>query len=220
MVLDITDHRRAGDALQASLREKEVLLKEIHHRVKNNLQIIASLLNLQMESIRHDEDRQLLLESQQRIRTLALIHEKLYGSKDLSRIPFKEYATDLCTTLVRSFHAGNISLIFHLDDAHLAIGTAIPLALILNELLSNAVKHAFPGGRPGHVTVSLDSSPRGQFRLAVTDDGVGFPDGLVIEHSTTLGLQIVSILAGQLGGSVALSRDGGTSIAISFAEMG
>jgi PAS domain S-box-containing protein len=216
---DITERIRADEALRDSLREKEALLKEIHHRVKNNLQIIASLLNLQMETITSEEDRQLLLESQHRIRTLALVHEKLYGSRDFSRIPFKEYATELCTTLLQALPVGNISLSFDFEEVHLALSTASPLALILNELISNAFRHAFPGGREGHVTVSLAADASGHLELSVADDGVGFPEALGFEHATTLGLQMVSILAGQLHGSVALHREGGSRVTISFSDV-
>ncbi|HPS78969.1 MAG TPA: PAS domain-containing protein, partial [Thermoanaerobaculaceae bacterium] len=215
---DITGRKRTDEALRASLREKEVLLKEIHHRVKNNLQIIASLLNLQMDSIRDETDRELLIESQQRVRTLALIHEKLYGSNDFSRIPFRQYATELCTAMLRGLQAGNVTLAFDIEDVPLAIGSAIPLALILNELISNAIKHAFPGGREGHVTVSLARNGSRQLVFSVRDDGVGFPEALDIEHAGTLGLQIVSILAGQLRGHVTFGREGGSRVTVSFTE--
>ncbi len=211
---------RAHEQIAASLREKEVLLKEIHHRVKNNLQIVASMLNLQAGAIKDEATRAPLMESQNRVRTLALLHEKLYGSRDLSRIPFGDYLMDLAKSLASSFgaQAKGVSFRFDLDEVRLGIGTAIPVALITNELLSNAFKYAFPPGRPGRIAIVLRTAGGGMFELAVEDDGVGFPEGLDYEHTESLGLQLVCILAKQLGGSLDVRRRGGTRFALTFEE--
>jgi two-component sensor histidine kinase/CheY-like chemotaxis protein len=208
--------------IQASLKEKEILLKEIHHRVKNNLQIIASMLNLQAAALRDEADRAPLIESQNRVRSLALIHEKLYRSQDLAKVPFKEYVSDLASFLVRSFQSlsASVDLDLDLEEVHLGVTTAIPLALILNELLSNALKHAFPGGRKGRIRVVLRTTAPKTYGLAVRDDGIGFPAGLDFRKTESLGLQLVCILTEQLGGEVELRRQGGTHFEVTFEDPG
>ena len=178
-VWQILQQKRARDQLRSSLDEKEVLLKEIHHRVKNNLQVVSSLLNLQSGYVRDQNDVEMFRESQNRIRSMALIHEKLYQSGNVSLVDFPQYARSLATTLFRSYRAGegNVSLEVDFGDVSLGIDAAVPCGLIINELLSNALKHAFPAGRGGKVTLGLRAQG-GMMRLTVKDDGIGFPRGV------------------------------------------
>jgi PAS domain S-box-containing protein len=215
---DVTELIDARQRLRAALEEKEVLLKEIHHRVKNNLQVIASMLSLQAASIQDEASRAQLLESQHRVRTIALVHEKLYCSKDFTRIPFRTYAEELASYLHHSLAktGGQVVLDCQIDDVEIEVSTAIPLALILNELLSNALKHAFPDGREGRVTLALSQAPEGPYEFSVADDGVGFPAGLDFRSTESMGLQIVTILAQQIGGVLAMRRDGGTTFVLRF----
>jgi PAS domain S-box-containing protein len=217
---DITERKRAEERFSTSLREKEVLLKEVHHRVKNNLQVIASLLNLQAGSAIDDRCRDALRDSQNRIRTLALIHEKLYGSGDLAEIPIKEYVQDLTSSLFRSLapDAESISLHFDVADVLLDINAAIPVALILNELISNSLQHAFPAGTEGEISVTLKPSSARLFRLTVKDTGVGMPEELDFQNTESLGLQLVRLLTKQLDGSIELDRSNGTQFTIVFSE--
>jgi len=219
---DLTESREGEERLRASLREKEVLIKEIHHRVKNNLQIIASMLNLQTGCISDDYSRLALHDSQNRIRTLALVHEKLYSSGDVAQIAVKDYIRDLTSSLFKSLTAVSPSVALRLDlvEVSLDLDAMIPLALILNELLSNSLQHAFPDGRAGEIAVVLGPTSTSRLELVVTDDGVGFPEKLDFRHTETLGLQLVCLLTTQLGGNIELERNGGTVFAIEFPESG
>jgi two-component sensor histidine kinase len=176
------------------------------------------MLNMQMSSIKEEADRVPFLESQSRVRAIALIHEKLYGSEDLARIPFDDYVADLVSSLRSSFREEACRVTFELDlkPVRLEVGTAIPVALILNELLSNVLKHAFPKPRQGRVRVSLLRREDNRCELAVADDGAGFPARLDLEHAGTMGLQIVSVLTRQLGASIELRRQGGTCVVLTF----
>jgi len=187
IVRDITDRRRAEELIQASLREKEALLREIHHRVKNNLQITSSLLRLQAGAIENPEARQLFAETQHRIRSMALVHEKLYQSTNLSSIDFGDYIRTLGELLFKSFAAdpSRIHLTVSGDEVLLSIDTAVPCGLIVNELLLNALKHAFPEGERGEIVVSLADGGDGWCRMSVRDDGVGLPDDMLSESSGT-----------------------------------
>lgn len=215
---DVTLRRQAAAELVASLRDKEVLLKEIHHRVKNNLQVISSLLNLQSRAVTDPDALELLRDSQSRVRSMALVHEKLYGSSDLARIDFAEYAQSLTAQLLRTYaqQADSVALHIQADGCWLDIDTAVPCGLILNELVSNALKHAFPGGRPGEIRVALRQAGLGRFVLQVDDDGVGLPPDLDIDHSPSLGLQLVHTLADQIGGALSVDRMAGTSFRLAF----
>ena len=215
---DITERKQAEERLRAALREKEVLLKEIHHRVKNNLQIIASMLNLQLGGLTDPAVREPLLESQNRVRTLALIHEQLYGSRDLTRIPARTYLAELVHAVHQSFAspAGRVRLELDLEDVELEVDTAIPVALISNELLSNAFKHAFPDGREGRLEVSLRRVGNGRLELCVADDGVGLPPDLDFRTTATLGMQLVMALTTQLQGRIELHREGGARFLLEF----
>ncbi|MBK8027563.1 MAG: PAS domain S-box protein [Chloroflexi bacterium] len=213
---DITERVHAEEQLRDSLQEKEVLLKEVHHRVKNNLQIIASLLRLQSGNTDDPRTIAQFQDSQNRIRSMALIHERLYRSTDLSTIDFGPYLRDLTGHLMQSYRdqANRIRLRVEVDKTQLDIDTAISCGLLINELVSNALKHAFPEGRPGTIGVQMRSTEGNRHELVVWDDGVGMPEQK--SKPNTLGLQLVSSLARQLRGTVEFSAEGGTQIIVSF----
>jgi two-component system, sensor histidine kinase PdtaS len=203
--------------LRASLSEKEMLLKEIHHRVKNNLQVISSLLSLQMGQQADAPTLEALRESQNRVRSMALIHEKIYQSKDLSRVDFGEYIHSLAQYLFGSYRANTdqVKLTIEVDPVALGVDAAVPCGLILNELISNALKHAFPNRRNGEICISMKRLD-GEIFLQIQDDGVGFPQGMEIEDTPSLGLQLVTTLVSQLDGTLELSRQPGTRFIIRF----
>jgi two-component sensor histidine kinase len=215
---EIDGRKRVEGQLKASLKEKEVLLQEIHHRVKNNMQVISSLLNLQSGYVEDPQALEVFQESQHRVRSMALIHEKLYQSENLAQIDFGEYIRSLVTSLSRSYsaRAGDITLDIRADDVPLGIDTAVPCGLILNELVSNALKYAFPDGRAGQVRVELTADDDRRVTLTVGDDGVGFPEGLDFRGTTSLGLQLVNTLVDQLEGSIELNNGRGTEFKITF----
>jgi PAS domain S-box-containing protein len=215
---ELAQRRQAEAHLTASLREKEVLLKEVHHRVKNNMQIVSSLLELQSDVI---DDAALLAQfrdSQDRIRSMALVHETLYQSQDLARLDLARYIHTLSAQLVQSYNIDpqRITVRIQVEPVVLDIDQAIPWGLILNELLSNAFKHAFPQSYAGEVHVELHADTAQQATLVVRDNGVGFPDDLDFRHTESLGLQLISMLTEQLQGTVALERAGGTTFTLTF----
>ncbi len=218
---DITERKRAEEAIQASLREKGILLREIHHRVKNNMQVISSLLNLQAEHIADADARRMIKEGQLRIRSMALIHEKLYRARDLSKVEFASYIQSLTMHLFQFFGVDpeQVRLEFDLEDVRLDINTAVPCGLLLNELVSNVLKHAFPGGRKGTLRIRLRREKDGSVELRVADDGAGFPEGLDLRRPGSFGLQIVDLLVGQLEGTMELDRENGTAFTIVFREL-
>jgi PAS domain S-box-containing protein len=217
---EIAHRVRAEGELKQSLREKEALLQEIHHRVKNNLQVICSLLNLQSGSTTDPESFQMLRESQDRVRSMALIHEKLYRSQDLAKVNFGSYLRDLTNHLMRSYRteSNGIQLKITADDVPLSIDKAVPCGLITNELISNALKHAFPAGPNGEIHVSLRSEPDQRLVLSIADNGVGLPADYDVDSAETLGLQLIQVLAGQIDGKARLhSEEGkGTEATITF----
>ncbi len=216
---DITQRKLSEQLVHASLREKEVLLKEIHHRVKNNLQIISSLLNLQSRYGTDDGALELLKESQNRVKTIALIHEMLYQSSDLAQIDFTEYIQGLTANLLRSYGGPKgVEMRVSGQGIRLGLDTAIPCGLIINELVSNSVKHAFPGARGGIVRVNLSRNSAGEFILEVSDNGIGFSSEKDIFSVDTLGLRLVRNLTEQLSGRIALDRQAGTKFLITFQE--
>jgi len=219
--LDITERKLAAEALRASLQQKELLLREIHHRVKNNMQIISSLLNLQLRNIADERVVEMFKESQRRIRSMALVHEKLCQSQDLANINFPEYVQALLAHLFQSYqiNSDHIQLKMDLEDISLNIHTAIPCGLILNELVSNSLKHAFPAGKGGEIEVSLHRTPDNNFLLRIKDNGRGFPEGLDFRNTETLGMQLVTMLVNQLDGSIELERKEGTTYRIIFGEL-
>lgn len=217
-VRDISERKRAEAQIEQSLHEKEVLLKEIHHRVKNNLQVITSLINLQTEQIEDGKMRDVFRESQNRIRTMALIHEKLYQSQDLARIDFGEYVQNLVNMLLRSYRSqgAGVEVVYLVDGVWLPVDTAVPCGLILNELVSNCLKHAFVDGRRGCVTIQLHTLPNGEYQLAVADNGVGIPPDYDQKMSTSLGMMLVQTLVAQLAGTISVSGEDGTTVTITF----
>ena len=216
---EIAERARAEEQITASLQEKEVLLKEIHHRVKNNLQIISSLLSLQAKKVEDSQALEIFQESQDRIRSMALIHEKLYQAPDLARIDFGEYIHNLSAHLSQAYSASTraIALQVQADDISLAVDTAVPCGLMLNELISNALKHAFPDDGPGQVRIELGTDDEHQCMLKVSDNGVGMPPDLDLNTTGSLGLQLVNALVSQLGGTIELDNDNGTEFKIVFA---
>jgi len=213
---DISDRKAAEEAMQASLREKETLLKEIHHRVKNNLQIMSSLLNLQTQHVHDPEALEALRVSVDRIKSMALIHDKLYRSKTLSSIFFPVYAGDLARDLIGAYAVGKaVVLNLDVDPASFGIETALPLGLIINELVANSLKHGFPGEEGGMITIGLYMDGD-HGTLMVSDTGIGFPEGTDFRETQSMGMQLVMILVEQLDGTVDLQRGKGTEFRITF----
>jgi two-component sensor histidine kinase/PAS domain-containing protein len=212
---DVTDRKRS-ERFKQSLQEKELLLQEIHHRVKNNMQIISSLLNLQSFYVKDPQYMQLLKECKNRIQSMALIHEKLYKSESLTSIDFNTYITDLVNTLFRTYNVNPEDISLHIKgDISLEIDTAIPCGLIINELVSNALKHAFPHGK-GEITIIFQSIGE-NVQLVVKDTGVGLPEDVDVTSSESLGLRLVTILArDQMGGEITVNRNNGTTFCITF----
>lgn len=202
---------QAEQNIKTSLTEKEVLLKEVHHRVKNNMQVISSLLNMQASY--SDDPRVVAMfhDSQNRIRSMALVHERLYQAADLAHINFNEYLGDITANLMRSYRGGEVRLVTKIDDVQLDIDTAIPCGLIVNELVSNALKHAFPRNdgsqraRDAFVSVRLRINDTGNIELAVCDNGIGFPQDIDYRQTDSLGLQLVTTLVLQVGGTLDLA---------------
>jgi PAS domain S-box-containing protein len=217
---DISDRKLAEEAVRASLEEKTVLLKEVHHRVKNNLQIISSLLSLQVNRTQAAEAQDTLRDTQSRIRSMALLHEALYRSGSLARISLPQYVDSLCAQLwhMAGSVAPRVRLEHRVDAVSLPLDQAVPCGLIINELVSNALKHAFPAGRSGSIRVAAKVQPDGLLTLAVADDGVGLPPGRDPRNSDTLGLQLVFMLAAQLQAVVDIACEGGTEFRIAFAS--
>ncbi|TAL30362.1 MAG: PAS domain S-box protein [Spirochaetes bacterium] len=216
---DITGRKDAEERLVASLREKEIMLKEIHHRVKNNFQVIISMLNLQERTINSPEVREHFNDSRNRIRSMALIHEKLYQSRDLSRIDFSSYINSLTGELFRSAARGDVPPpSVDCEQVNLTIEQAIPCGLIVNELLSNAFKYAFPRGltRRGFVRVSFHNLPDDTLELVVSDNGIGLPVDVDLSKTKSLGLSLAPLLVQQIDGTIELSREGGTTYTIRF----
>ncbi|MFO1484484.1 MAG: PAS domain S-box protein [Verrucomicrobiaceae bacterium] len=218
---DITERVQAETRMEQSLREKETLLKEIHHRVKNNLQVISSLLAMRADTVRDENARTLLQESQHRVRAMGMIHERLYQTDTLARVDFGEYVRQLTGFLHRNYAAtsGHVQLSVEADkDVMLNIDTSIPVGLILNELVSNAFKHAFKDGAPHRLEVRLHRVAEG-FSLSVTDDGPGLPAGFDIAQSQSLGLELVDTLVAQIKGHLTISSQGGTTFRLDFNEL-
>jgi two-component sensor histidine kinase len=219
MIEDITERRKVEDKIKASLLEKETLLKEIHHRVKNNLQIIPSLLRLQSRQISEPIALAACKESQNRLQAMALIHEKLYQSSNLAKIDFQEYIKTLVQELLRSYeaHKRTIAFTVKVNQLSLAIALATPFGLIINELVSNSLKYAFPETLGGQIFIGLQEALRGQFIMIISDNGIGLPKDLDFRHTSSLGLQLVCRLTKQLNGTIELDRSQGTKFKIVFA---
>lgn len=208
--------------LSGTLREREVLLQEVHHRVKNNLQVVSSLINMQVRKLEDGASRSSLQECQTRVQAIALIHEKLYQSSDYARVPFSDYARSLASNI---FHATGVSpdsieLELVIDDLELPVDKAIPCGLLLNELITNALKHGFSEGRSGTIRVELGPCGNGRLALAVIDNGVGLPPDLDLRNSDSLGLQLVGTLVEQLDAQLQIQSTAGASFRITFPAGG
>jgi len=217
---DISLRREAERRIEQSLREKEALLQEIHHRVKNNLQVVSSLLGLQSRQVADEEIRRAFRESQNRVHSMALIHERLYQSKDLSEIDCQEYADQLVGHLFRSYGVSlsRVKLEMSFGGERMPMALAVPVGLILNELLSNCLKHAFPQGKEGKVTVTLQRLEGGRLMLQVADDGVGLPKNANLWNARSLGLRLVRILSEQMGAELEIRSEQGTCTELVFRE--
>ena len=220
--IDITERKLAEAQIQSSLREKEVLLQEIHHRVKNNLQVISSLLDLQSQQIEESAMLEVFRESQNRVKSMALVHEKLYQSKNFAKINFAEYTESLTNYLFKAYelHSGNVTLELDIEEVTLNIDTAIPCGLIINELVSNALKYAFPDSRTGKISISLHSDRHKHFTLIIKDDGVGLPINWDFKTVKSLGLQLVKVITKQLKGTIEIDRTRGSQFRLNFSEIG
>ena len=225
---EMDERERIENKLKKSLEEKEILLKEIHHRVKNNLQIISSLLNLQSRYINDEEMLDIYKESQNRVKSMAIIHEKLYQSEDLARIDFGDYVKSLVLDLFHSYGVDNIEPDINIRDVLLDINTAIPCGLIVNELVTNSIKHGFLASRTRVDSQSFDKRDKIAvnitkeneiYTMSVYDNGIGFPDNLDFRHTDSLGMQLVISLTSQLRGTVELERNNGTLFKIVFKEV-
>ncbi|MCX6565095.1 MAG: PAS domain-containing protein [Candidatus Aminicenantes bacterium] len=218
---DVTDRHKGEESTQAALREKEVMLREIHHRVKNNMQVISSLFNLQADKTLNRECREILKETQTRIRAMSLVHEKLYKSRDLSKIDLTVYIRSLALHLFNVYltDPDQVRQETDFEEVFLDVNSAVPCGLILNELISNALKHAFPEGRKGLIRIGAKRGPDGTIILRVADDGIGFPKNLDFRKDESLGLQIVSLLVGQLEAAIDLDRTNGTAFTVTFREL-
>ncbi|MBI4294852.1 MAG: hypothetical protein HY669_01645 [Chloroflexi bacterium] len=218
---EVEERKKAEEMVKASLTEKEALLREIHHRVKNNLQIIHSMLNLQLHQVRDPQAVEMFKESQNRVYSMALIHEKLYQSESLARINLPQYIRSLTANLILSYGvSGAIRSIIDVADISMDVDTAIPCALIINELVSNALKHAFPAPKLAHgtakVCIGLRRKADNRYVLSVSDNGIGLPQGFQIQATKSLGLKLVSVLAKQLNGTIQINTGRGTEFAIEF----
>ncbi len=220
IALDVTERKRAEEQVKASLKEKEALIKEMSHRVTNNLQVISSLLNLQAGYITDEPARRVFMESQNRLKALALIHDKLYQSEDLTSIDFSGYIRNLIVHLFRAYkvNAHAITLQLDLDPVALDVDRAVPCGLIINELVSNALKYAFPNGKTGEVRIDLHGDDERRLILAVGDNGIGFPTGIDFRKTASLGMQLVNTLTDQIEGTITLERNCGTTFKIVFRQ--
>jgi PAS domain S-box-containing protein len=230
MFIDITERKQAEDRIRASLKEKEVLLQEIHHRVKNNLQIISGLLTLQADQAAGKSLDDIFHASQGRIHSMALIHEKLYSSNNLSEIAFEEYLRTLTKNIFSSYNAvdSRIITVFETEPVLISIEKAIPLGLIVNELVTNALKHAFPAGRQGEISITLqertgtarraptDGENIPTYELIITDDGIGLPAGFKADTQKSLGMHLISILAKQIQAELEVKTGPGTEFRLVF----
>jgi two-component sensor histidine kinase/PAS domain-containing protein len=217
-ITDLTQSK-LNEALQQSIKEKEALLREVHHRVKNNMQIISSLLNLQANRVQSPDLKAAFQESQNRVRAMAMIHETLYRSKTLSEINLRSYIQKLAHNLLYTYTTSpaRVTMNVNAKDVILDIDQVIPCGLVVNELIANSLKHAFPDGRKGEISLDIHTDVKGDVVLVYSDDGVGLPEGLDIEKTKSLGLSlVVNLMTKQLGAEMELSRDNGLHYTFTF----
>jgi PAS domain S-box-containing protein len=216
---DITERKRDEEQIRSSLHEKEVLLREIHHRVKNNMQVLSSLLRLQSDFCKDKNVIEMFNESRNRIISMSLIHEKLYLSKDFTKIDLKGYINEMVNGLFQSYclNKSKIALKIYVEDVPLGIESAIPCGLIINELVTNSLKHAFPGDRNGEIKIILRMAEENMIELVVSDNGIGIPKSLNMQKIESLGLHLVTMLAeNQLMGKMNMNLNNGTEFQIKF----
>jgi two-component sensor histidine kinase len=212
----LTERKQAEEQIVRSLQEKEVLLKEIHHRVKNNMQVICSLLSLQANGITDETVRAKFEESRNQVYTMALIHESLYSSSDLAHIDFKVYLKSLIGGIVDTYKRNDVIVSVDMESIALDVTVGIPCGLLVNELVSNSLKYAFPEGRNGTIRVGIYRNGEGNNVLFVEDNGIGLPDEVDFFKTQSLGLQLVNALTKQIHGTIELSRTEGTRVSITF----
>lgn len=219
-VASLLKMKEAQDKIKAALREKEALLREVHHRVKNNFAVMSSLLRLQARHLRDDALKNLLKETEFRIHCMGLVHEKLHQSETLGEINVRRYLMSLLDNLIDSYGATerNIKVKSHIDRMSLSVDTAIPIGFIMSELFSNCLKHAFPNDRAGEITISLKTLDNEQFELTVADDGVGLPKHIDWVQLHSLGIDLAKTFARQLGGELELGTCPGTQFIVRFRE--
>ena len=220
-ITDITDRKMTEQLLMSSLKEKEVLLQEVHHRVKNNMQVMINLINLQCEKIEDKHSCEMFNKTVDRINSMALVHKQLYKSKDFSKIDINEYITSIAENLFLSHGVDTtkVALKIGKKDITISLDSAISCGLIINELMTNSLKYAFPENRKGEIQIEFGYLDDGQLELIVSDDGVGMPMNFDFKDSDTLGVQIVKALAEhQLRGTLALDSTKGTKFLIRFKE--
>jgi len=219
-IIDITERLRVQQHLEEALREKTVLLNEVHHRVKNNLQVITSLLNLQADHATDPVSREILTESCGRVKAMALTHQLLYEHKDFSRIDLGDYLHRLVQSIRASYRAADGRITLRLEPAqesvHLDLERAIPCGLLVNELVTNSFKHAFPGERRGEIVIELTEDINGQINLSVADNGIGLPSETELAQGSSLGLQLVPLFIEQLHGALVIERENGTCFSVAF----
>jgi two-component sensor histidine kinase len=217
-ISDISERKHREEQIARSLREKETLLSEVHHRVKNNLQIIHSLLDMQTSSVIDVQAREALIDSCNRVRSMAQIHQSLYQSEDIAKVNFANFCESLISSLLATFNVdiGRVKVKSDLAHVELAIDQAVPCGLIANELITNALKHGFPGGTQGEITVSTQKNDDDVVTLCVSDNGRGMPDGFTPGKSEGLGLQLIELLTDQIGGTLEVVTEGETTFIITF----
>jgi PAS domain S-box-containing protein len=217
IVTDITNRKHIEEQLRQALAEKTALLQEIHHRVKNNLQAVSSLLYLQADKTEHVETRKILQESRNRVLSMALVHEQLYASENLANIDMARYLKELATNLYHSYHVDieRIRLNVDIEPLMLSIEQAVPCGLLIQELVSNAIKHAFPNEESGTIFIRLHKQEK-QLRLVVRNTGVPFPPEIDIERAETMGLDLINTFVQQLQGTLELEKDNGTRFIVVF----
>ncbi len=218
---DITEQKAAEEKIRSSLKEKEMLLAEIHHRVKNNLQVISSLLRLQSRFLEDDASKEIFKETQNRVRSIAILHEKLYQSDDLAKIKLDDYVKLLAEDLLYFYELDNSKIDMNIDveEIFLNIETAIPCGLIIDELVSNSLKYAFKSEKNGNIIIKLHSNDDNRFSLIVSDDGSGIPEEVDPDNAETFGMQLIKYLTNQLKGKLELDRTNGTRFKLEFKEL-
>ena len=220
---DITERKWVHERLKTSLREKETLLQELNHRTKNNLQVVASLLSLQSHSVTDPQALNILREAQDRIRSISLVHEKLYHSRDMSRISLRDYLEDLANSLITGYQADPGRIVLRLDVADIPLSPDIvsTCGLVVSELISNSLKYAFPDRRAGEIMVTVSTAQDGMFELRVSDNGIGFPEGFDFRRTKALGLRLVAqLVEHQLQGTIGLGSKGAPEFVIRFPAQG